>query len=93
MLAPSLCIPRILDSSITKNDIYKVFNKYNWGPISRIDMVNKNNSITAFIHFKFWFDNQNNSDIKNKIENGESINIIYSKPWFWKCSLSKFSKP
>ncbi len=93
MLAPSLCIPRIIDNSITKNDIYKVFNKYNWGPISRIDLVNKNNSTRAFIHFKFWFDSPKNLNLKSKIENGESINIIYSKPWFWKCSLSKIQKP
>jgi len=93
MIAPSLCIPRILDHTITKNDIYKVFSKYNWGPISRIDFVKKNNSIRAFIHFKFWFDNQTNSNLKTKLENGDSINIIYTKPWFWKCSLSKITKP
>jgi len=44
MIAPSICIPRIFDNSITKNEIYTVFNKYNWGPISRIDLVNKNNN-------------------------------------------------
>ena len=93
MIAPSICIPRIFDNSITKDEIYKVFNKYNWGPISRIDLVNKNNNTRVFIHFKYWFDNQKNLDIKEKLLNGESINIIYSKPWFWKCSVSKIPKP
>ena len=79
MIAPSICIPRIFDNSITKKEIYTVFNKYNWGPISRIDLVNKNNNTRAFIHFKYWFDNQKNLDIKEKLLNGESINIIYSK--------------
>ena len=94
MIAPSICIPRIFDNSITKKEIYTVFNNYNWGPISRIDLVNKNNNNTrAFIHFKYWFDNQKNLDIKEKLLNGESINIIYAKPWFWKCSVSKIPKP
>ena len=93
MIAPSICIPRIFDNSITKKEIYTVFNKYNWGPISRIDLVNKNNNTRVFIHFKYWFDNQKNLDIKEKLLNGESINIIYSKPWFWKCSVSRIPKP
>jgi hypothetical protein len=93
MIAPSICIPRIFDNSITKNKIYTVFNKYNWGPISRIDLVNKNNNTRVFIHFKYWFDNQKNLDIKEKLLKGESINIIYAKPWFWKCSVSKIPKP
>lgn len=93
MIAPSICIPRIFDSSITKNQIYRVFNKYNWGPISRIDIVNKNNNTRVFIHFKYWFNNQKNSDIKEKLLCGESINIMYDTPWFWKCSASKIPKP
>jgi hypothetical protein len=93
MIAPSICIPRITDKSMTKDKIYKVFNKYNWGPISRIDLVNKNNNIRAFIHFKYWFDNKENEQLKNKIFGGQCVNIIYSRPWFWKCSLSKIPKP
>ncbi len=93
MIAPSICIPRIFDNSITKDEIYKVFHKYNWGPISRIDLVHKNNNIRAFIHFKYWFNNQKNSDIKDRLLSGGTINIIYAKPWFWKCSVSKIRKP
>jgi hypothetical protein len=42
---------------------------------------------------KKWFDNQKNSDIKDRLLSGGSINIIYAKPWFWKCSSSKIKKP
>ena len=48
MIAPSICIPRVFDNSITKDKIYQVFHNYNWGPISRIDLVHKNNNIRAF---------------------------------------------
>jgi len=50
MIAPSICIPRIFDNSITKNEIYKVFHKYNWGPISRIDLI----SSIGLIIKKIW---------------------------------------
>jgi len=93
MIAPSICIPRIFNNSLTKKDISTVFNKYKLGPISRIDLVNKHNNTRAFIHFNYWFDNQKNSDIKDRLLSGGSINIIYSKPWFWKCSVSKIPKP
>jgi hypothetical protein len=92
MISPSICIPRV-DNSITKCQIYGVFNRYNFGPISRIDIVNKNNNTRVFIHFNYWFDNQKNSDIKDRLLSGAPINIIYTKPWFWKCSVSKILKP
>jgi hypothetical protein len=88
MSAPSICIPRIIDDKITKDHIYKVFNKYNWGPISRIDLVKKNNNTRAFIHFKYWFENKKTACIREKLKDGGSINIIYAKPWFWKCRAS-----
>ena len=54
MKAPSICIPRITDNSITKEDVANIFNKYKWGPISRIDFVTKNNNTRAFIHYDYW---------------------------------------
>ena len=93
MIAPSLCIPRLLDDSITRSYIFQVFDKYNWGPISRIDIVKKNRKLRAFIHYKYWNTTEQTIMIKNKLLNGESINIIYAKPWFWKCSASKIPKP
>ncbi len=57
MKALSLCIPRLMDNSITKNDIFKIFNRYNWGPISRIDIVRKNGNARAFVHYNYWFTN------------------------------------
>jgi len=78
MKAISLCIPRLIDNSITKNDIFKVFNRYNWGPISRIDIVRKNGNARAFIHYNYWFYNEQTKMIKKKLQDGENINIMYA---------------
>ena len=93
MKALSLCIPRLMDNSITKNDIFKIFNRYNWGPISRIDIVRKNGNARAFVHYNYWFTNDQTKTIKQKLQQGgEAINIMYAQPWFWKCSMSKIPK-
>ena len=94
MTNPSICIPRTtLD--VDEQLVRRIFNKYKLGPIKRIDIVHNTQygNKRIFIHFKYWFDNQKNLDIKEKLLNGESINIIYAKPWFWKCSVSKIPKP
>ena len=93
MIAPSICIPRLLDESITRNIIFNIFDRYKWGPISRIDIVKKNGKMRAFIHYKYWDTTEQTIMIKEKLLNGQSINIMYAKPWFWKCSVSKIPKP
>lgn len=86
---PSICIPRLMDVTINKALIQSVFDKYNLGNIARIDIVNKHGNLRAFIHFNYWHKTEYVLDIKNRLLNGETLNIIYKKPWFWKCSASR----
>jgi len=90
---PSICIPRLADDAMNKAFIQKVFDRYNWGCISRVDIVNKNGKPRAFIHFKYWNNTEQISAIRQRFLNGETVNIIYQKPWFWKCSASRIPKP
>jgi len=46
---PSICIPRLADDAMNKAFIQKVFDRYNWGCISRVDIVNKNGKPRAFL--------------------------------------------
>ena len=73
---PSICIPKI-DKRITKYNIKKIFEKVQFGNISKIE-INKN---IVFIYFSKW----NNIEIKNKLIDGEEIRIVYNFPFFWKC--------
>ena len=36
--------------------------------------------------------NDQTKTIKQKLQQGEAINIMYAQPWFWKCSMSKIPK-
>ena len=95
---PSICIPRV-SSHITKQYIKNIFEQiFGNNSIERIDLVKKtysNNKIyyTAFIHFNYWNDSYNVQSIRNRIINNQTFKIVYSEPWFWKCSISKADKP
>jgi len=95
---PSICIPRV-SSNITKTYIKNIFEQiFGNNSIERIDLVKKtysNNKLyyTAFIHFNYWNDSSNVQAIRNRIMNNQTFKIVYSEPWFWKCSISKSIKP
>ena len=95
---PSICIPRIFKST-TRKDIYTVIERLDLGAVDRIDMVAKVNAHgesynKVFIHFKAW--NKRNpvaQATRDKLLKGEEIKIVYSEPWFWKCTASRVEKP
>ena len=95
---PSICIPRV-SSNTTKSYIKNIFEQiFGNNSIERIDLVKKtysNNKLyyTAFIHFNYWNDSSNVQAIRNRIMNNQTFKIVYSEPWFWKCSISKAIKP
>lgn len=80
----SLCIPRL---SLTFNEDYirTIFSSLNLGIISHIYLIRYDSYQKAFIYFKCWDD----MVTLDKLKNGEHINIVYTFPWFWKCSLNK----
>jgi len=41
----------------------------------------------VFIHFKYW--NDTHHHIKDTLNEGKTIKVVYDNPWFWKCSLSR----
>ena len=84
----TLCLPKI-DSATTKKQLFNVFNKYNFGLIIKIDLINISNNKRAFIHYKKWNNNEKNNKIKSYLDDGLDIKIIYEFPWFWKCSKSR----
>ena len=98
IIEPSVCIPRV-STRITKPYIKNIFEQiFGNNSIERIDLVKKtysNNKIyyTAFIHFNYWNESSNVQAIRNRIMNNQTFKIVYSEPWFWKCSISKAIKP
>ena len=95
---PSICIPRVF-KSVTRQELYGVFERLDLGTIDRIDMVAKVNvhgesSNKVFIHFKKWnLKSPVAQAAREKLLQGEEIKIVYSDPWFWKCTASRVEKP
>jgi hypothetical protein len=94
---PSLCIPRVF-KNVPRDDIAGVFEKLNLGAVDRIDMVAKVNSHgesynKVFVHFKQWNQTPDAQAARAKLLQGEEIKVVYSEPWFWKCSASRVDKP
>lgn len=89
---PSICIPRVF-SNINATDIIEVFqNKLNIGQIKKVDIINNNNDPKfkkVFIHFKYWNNTDKINHIKNMLNDGKIIKVVYDNPWFWKCSLNR----
>ena len=73
---PSICIPRI-EKRTKIYDIRKIFEKVKFGNICSIEI----NKSSVFIYFSKW----KNEEVRNKLIDGEEINIVYNFPFFWKC--------
>lgn len=95
---PSICIPRMFKST-TRKDIFNVVERLDLGAVDRIDMVAKVNTRgesynKVFIHFKAWNKRSPVAQAtRDKLLKGEEIKIVYSEPWFWKCTASRVEKP
>jgi predicted phosphatase len=83
---PSICIPKI-DRTVTREFILSVFNRFSFGEIKRIDVINKNNDKRAFIHFKKWNTDDRSVRVRKILEAGDDFKIMYMEPWFWKCTV------
>ena len=95
---PSICIPRVFKST-TRKELYGVIGRLDLGAVDRIDMVAKVNDRgesynKVFIHFKAWNKKSPVAQAaREKLLQGEEIKIVYSEPWFWKCTASRVDKP
>lgn len=87
---PVLCIPRVYPN-ISEGRIRHIFDELNLGSIDHIDFVKKENDQgqsfnMVFIHFRYWKNNKNANDARERLLEGKQIKVIYDEPWFWKIS-------
>ena len=79
----SICIPRI-ESSISKDYIYKTLCNLHIGKIEKITEIPlKNDPTHKRIIIKLHW-NQNSINIQKTILNTGSIKIVHNMPWYWK---------
>lgn len=93
----SICIPRVF-ANIRWKRVKSVFEQLGLGEIDRVDLVSRTNDEgdnfqRCFVHFKSWADTQNAQAVREELEKGGNIKVIYDDPWFWKCYKSRVQKP
>ena len=92
----SLCIPRIIiNDIITSSYIKKVFEKLlGEKSIGKIDLVKNMNEpkfYRVFIQINYWSLNEKVQHIRERLESGNQLKIVYEEPHFWRCSISRSS--
>tara|TARA_B100001142_G_scaffold329583_1_gene393452 strand:+ start:2401 stop:2679 length:279 start_codon:yes stop_codon:yes gene_type:complete len=80
----TMCIPRV-HKSINKEKVKKVFEQYNFGDLYKIVILENNYFNKVFIHYNSLYNNKNTQLILKMLDENKYFNIIYEKPWFWKC--------
>jgi len=100
----SLCIPRVFNN-INHRRIKQWFikNLRGWGFIDRVDLVpvfkqGEQVHKRAYIHFapgrfNMRADDGNGNNIIDSFIAGDTIQVVYDDPWFWKLSLSRSARP
>lgn len=94
---PVLCIPRVYPN-ISEGRIRHIFDELNLGVIDHVDFVSKENDQgqnfnMVFIHFRYWKNNRNANEARERLMDGKQIKVIYDEPWFWKISAYKRPEP
>jgi hypothetical protein len=82
----SVCIPR-MDNNISKDFIYETFKKLNIGYIISLKEIplrndNKHKRVIISLHLNCITEYSN--IFNERINNNESIKIVYDMPWYWK---------
>lgn len=85
----SICIPHVYNN-ISNRRIYDVFNNYNLGTVSSIDVKRRTGTDrhlykTVFVHFSEWnVNNVSAVNLKNMIDDPNmEAKLVYDDPWYW----------
>ena len=93
---PSICIPRTLNN-ITWRTVKDAFEAIiGKGTVERVDLIGDRNGepfCKIFVHMRYWPNEGEGVNIRERLLGGETVKIVYDNPWFWKCSASRLPKP
>lgn len=97
---PSICIPRTLyDQNTDWRNVKDVFESIlGKGTVDRVDVVKRNDDDTpfcrVFVHLRYWpMDKPEVVAWRQRLIDGDSIKVVHSNPWFWKCVASRLPRP
>jgi hypothetical protein len=100
----SICIPRVFNN-INHRRIKSWFiqNLRSWGFVERVDVVpvfkdGRQVHKRAYVHyavgkFNIKADDGSGNKIIDALVGGDTIQVVYDDPWYWKLSLSRAARP
>ena len=94
----SICIPRVF-KNISEKRIRAILYSLKFGFVERVDMVAKTNKKgdefwRVFVHFSSWNEQSGPAHyVKQMLDRGEQVPIVYDDPWYWMLSKSKVPRP
>ena len=94
---PSIYIARVfpnINERKIKETFENLFSDKNC--VDRVDCIKTENKKgekynKVFVHFKYCPKKAEN--MKSKLMEGETVEVVYNHPWFWKCVKSEVKKP
>ena len=93
---PSICIPRTIYNvnwQTVKNTFEEILGK---GCVDRVDIVpsrDQEQFCKIFVHFRYWPEDETPKNMRQRLNDGEMVKIVYDAPYFWQCSASRVAKP
>ena len=94
-LNTTLCIPR-MESIIPVKYILQKLGQTKWGKIQKIieiPLKSDENYKRILVKMVWNDDNPDVVKIRDKLNGGEKINLVYEMPYFWKISLANSVHP
>ncbi len=68
------------------------------GTVDRVDIVKRRDDnqpfCRIFVHMRYWpIDKPDIAEWRDTLIRGDSIKVVHSAPWFWKCVASNLPRP
>jgi hypothetical protein len=97
---PAINEPSIFISHVFPNKaemVYETFAElFGANHIEDVDVVNHEHNgqdiCRVYVHFKKWPTTPEFERLRNRLLNGETVQIVYDEPWYWKCVASKLPR-
>lgn len=93
-IAYSIVIPRVF-KNIGEKRIRAIVYKLRFGFLQRVDIVPKRGKEfnVVFLHFSQWNTDPSSTAVRNKLDAGDQVKIVYEEPWYWLIKKSEATRP
>ena len=90
----SIVIPRVF-KNIGEKRIRAIVYKLRFGFLQRVDIVPKRGKEfnVVFLHFSQWNTDASSTAVRNKLDTGDQVKIVYEEPWYWLIKKSEATRP